>query len=768
MTWVHNFPRHRVLRQLALPLLVASVLASPGLLRLPLGLWALAVLGAAAIVIPSQRSFTKRPALLWFLFAATAATAFQLVPLPEPLVALLSPLAAESVADTHRVLGLEPPSFLPLSLDPDSTAVDLVRWIGLSALAIILARIAAGERGRQQLLRAIAWTGLATGVCAILHAAFGATRVFGIYEPHTEAELLFLSPLVNPNHLSALLVVTSCVAGALAARARESYPKLGWALACAGSAGLCLFLRSRAGVLLLGVALLVLGALVIHRRRSMLVSIRGRRQMFLTLFFTACVVTVLLTLAGEKLFREFTTEPLTTDITTPGGRLTLWASSAQLILESPWVGIGRGAFESTISRVYPSSHIHSYGFAENEYLQTVVDWGIPLALVLGALFVIAIGRALRRLGDDTLTIGAGISLLALLVHAFVDFGLETPALSAVAIALVCVLDRPTLLKHKVPRKLPRRVFAWSAAVLVGGLVLATATPLREDRRALRGNAPQAVEARARAAMLRHSQDPFAAAMVAAARTEAGDRQAFALGNHALRRQPNNPTVHHLVARLLYAAGRPQQACIEYRLAATHTAKFAPIMSEVVARYRDPQAIADCLPAITRVPISTIGALRGIGQDAAALLLARKHSPTFDGHRDWIHLAELEMKQQNVPEALAATDHIDPTVLIGLEAVRVAHVLFDAGSREAGFALLTAAELKSPPEGRALVLLELGRVFFEDKRHDDALAVLNRAQGISTEPKILAQIHRERARVEQALGNQHRALWEEARAKELSP
>ncbi len=703
---------------LAPALLAACVLASPGLARAPLTALALVAIAALGVLLRSSRSFARMPLVVIVGLALAGATLLQLLPLPAGLVAALAPHSFELASETHQVLGLSPPAWLALSSDPHSTALELVKLIGLTSVALVFARLAASSGGRLHLLRAIGFVGAACGALALGHYLFSATELFGIYQPFTSAPLPFLSPLINPNHLSALMIVTTSVALALAVRSTTTRARAGWIAAAAFATTLCLLLRSRAALLLLPAAGLSL--LFLLWRRSRKRTDRGR-PLLVGIFIAACLLSMLAALLGDELAYEFLAQPLLA----PEGRPALWNASLDLALAQPLIGIGRGAFEASIARVYPSSHLLSYSFAENQYLQLVVDFGLPLSLLLGFLLLKMTKRALRHGADDTLAAAAAVALVALLVHALVDFGLETPGLAACAIALVCVLDRPELVTRARPR--------WQGPLWIGTFAMTAALalwarPLREDRKQLFD------EQHARAAMLRHPADYVAPATVASHRFAAGDRRGFAFANHALQRQPQNPHVHHLVARMLVAAGRPFQACIEYRLAAEASPSFASVMREVVARYQRPAEIARCLPLRAVGPLSPVAALAGFGQGEAALLLARR--------------GEVER---------SATDPADLLLLAELETLH--------GSKAAG---RNALDRALPGLTPGYDLVRAGRVLARVGDAASAMALFDRALGMFTESKIRAQIHRERAALHRAAGQLHQADWEETQAKQLSP
>jgi O-antigen ligase len=138
-------------------------------------------------------------------------------------------------------------------------------------------------------------------------------------------------------------------------------------------------------------------------------------------------------------------------LTTPDGlslsRWALWASVAPELPHYWLAGSGGGTFQLLEPLRRTGSYMPGlfYDHAHNEYLEALLEGGLPrLALTLAlAGYVLARGlRALARHPHDRdagLVLGAWFGLLALALHSAVDFGVHMPAVAltaAVAAALM--------------------------------------------------------------------------------------------------------------------------------------------------------------------------------------------------------------------------------------------------------------------------------------------------------------------------------------------
>ncbi len=157
---------------------------------------------------------------------------------------------------------------------------------------------------------------------------------------------------------------------------------------------------SRGGALALGIGGFVTIAALVAQRFVANDTPRRRRAGFLSSslpigIVSVCAVIVVLYASAGGVKDQFTRTSLD-EIHAPRSKFAAWRSAVELIDESPWVGIGRGAFEPVFQRVHPASAYATYTYLENEYLQAVVDWGVPGALVLA---FVAIRSSSSRCGD---------------------------------------------------------------------------------------------------------------------------------------------------------------------------------------------------------------------------------------------------------------------------------------------------------------------------------------------------------------------------------
>ena len=122
-------------------------------------------------------------------------------------------------------------------------------------------------------------------------------------------------------------------------------------------------------------------------------------------------------------------------------RIRIWLAAVEAIRMSPWVGWGLGSFADIYPLVQPLSLPVANDLAHSTPLETIVDVGVPIALVGYAIVLIPCGVALygaltRRRAHRYLP-GAGFAVaLVALLHSMVDFSLQMPAIAFVVSAVL--------------------------------------------------------------------------------------------------------------------------------------------------------------------------------------------------------------------------------------------------------------------------------------------------------------------------------------------
>jgi O-antigen ligase len=577
--------------------LLVSVLVIGGAQRwtqaIVAGLVALALLAQ----LGSRRRLDHVSPLVVLIGIAVAVTAAQLIPLPEALLAALDSRGHELRTDGAALAGSAP--WQVSSLDPAGTLRALGFLVTLLGVALLGLRLASSERGRYLVLGGVAVTcGLAAAVTGV-HALVNADQLYGVYELHY-AKPPVLGPLINPNHLGGLMAIGTVLAIGLGFYSRQaSQLRALWVVIAVGCSATALASLSRGATLALGLGVAMTIALLVAGRLAAAADpgSRPRRALInevpIAIVIAFGLAVAVFTSAG-KVADQLENTSLS-ELSRPLSKYAAWKSSVELVHEAPWLGIGRGALEPAFTRVHAPSAYVTFSHLENEYVQAVVEWGIPAAIAMGLVLVWGIITAARRWRDGPMSAAAIGACAAILFQSSVDFGVEL-----LGVAVPTVLVASTLLGGRLRESRSLAVSAGRVALVLAliGAVVVLALPItrtvQEDHEQLVGDTPAAL-ADVVPIVERHPLDYLAYGEAAATMARTGDPRAVKLLNHALRLHPTHSGLHRLAARMLIASGRRTQGAVELASAMQGTLAPKRLVSEIVSLLPEVDLAAAAIP-----------------------------------------------------------------------------------------------------------------------------------------------------------------------------
>ena len=606
--------------------LAVAIFAVGGALRGAEAAAAVLVAAALAVQVAARSQLERVSPLRLFLGLATAVTAAQLLPLPAALVEAVEPVGAALRVEGAQLAGVSVAS--TLSLDVPGTLRALVFFLTLFALAELALRVAVNERGRYLVLSSVALLcGLAAVVTGV-HELLNLDRLYGVYKPE-HATPSVLGPLLNENQLGCLMALGAVVSLGLTMYTRQrSWKRAMWLVCLTACAVATMASHSRGATLALFAGLIVAAGVLIGQRVARPVTAQRSRKRLrahsLPIAIVSAGVVIVVVYASAGGITHELSRTSTRELDGPNSKYATWRSAQSLIAETPWVGVGRGAFEPVFTRIHPASAFSTFSHLENEYLQAVVDWGIPAALALGVAALWLVIVAARKWRDGPLAAGGLGALAVVALQSNVDFGLEIPGLALPITAIVATLTYVPLREANgrallISRGL--RALVAIAVVAAAGTLLTDATlSLDDDHEAVRAR-PETLAARLHPMIARHPLDYYGYALAAQLAIHDHADTALPLLNHAMTLHPTFPGLHLMAARLLYG-NHKSQAAMEYAAAVRNTMDPTPVINEIVANYAAAPA-ADAIPVDAQPPGDIVRAIEAAGHpDAAVAWLAR--------------------------------------------------------------------------------------------------------------------------------------------------
>jgi O-antigen ligase len=122
---------------------------------------------------------------------------------------------------------------------------------------------------------------------------------------------------------------------------------------------------------------------------------------------------------------------LKNDLVIGSGRWLVWQDAVRMLSDYCWTGIGLGGFKWLYPRYQSRELLMGWSHAHNDYLELLVELGLPAFLVLSVAFIgigVVLLRALSHLETKEYFTLCGIlaALFAFLIHGMMDFNWAIP------------------------------------------------------------------------------------------------------------------------------------------------------------------------------------------------------------------------------------------------------------------------------------------------------------------------------------------------------
>lgn len=443
--------------------------------RHPLGqlVAALVALATAALWLARQAVLRDggwiRTGCEWLLLAGLAVLLLQLAPLPESLLAKISPALTQQFPlwFSHSDASFQLGSLGQASLTPDWTREGLALYLGYALFFWVVAQRLRTLDDVQRVLKWMALASVAMATLGLVQFFAGNGKFLWIYEhPERTASTPVRGAFVNENHFAHFLALgvgpllvwfhTAWSQPRETRRSQQAFATSSadlqqWlrflpaaALGVVGYAALLTY--SRGGVIVVFLAAVVcVGVLV---RASLL----GKKAMF-GLLATGLVLVAAIAIFGyESLATEMesvtSVSAGTFEKLDPGqGRRLLWLADFRGFCDYPLLGTGVGSHREVYPRYFPQYSNAEFTHAESGYVQIMLETGgAGLLLLAWALGLVGCWcfRMLRPTNDAKISVCAAaiVSGLAVsLLHAVWDFAWYIPACMSVTIVLLACACR---------------------------------------------------------------------------------------------------------------------------------------------------------------------------------------------------------------------------------------------------------------------------------------------------------------------------------------
>ena len=333
-----------------------------------------------------------------------------------------------------------------ISFDAQSTVDAIMRLISYGAVFIAAWGFALDRERASRLVKVLLWTITACAAYGLLVQFSGSNTVLWFHKWAYFNNVT--GPFVNRNNFATYIGFGAVICAVLLfgrlkpafepeLSRRESLIRLvratfgtSWDYLAAGAVLLTALLLtgSRAGTASTFLGLLTVGALLVAREGS------KRSLPLMSVLVGGLVVIAFLSLSGEEVIDRTLATSITTEERQAVFTLTLTA-----INDHFWSGIGLGTFDPVFAIYRDTTLQNNWDKAHNVYLETMLELGVPAALVMFAstawIIILCVrGYFLRHRDRNYPLIAIGCAVIAT-VHSTLDFSLQIPAV-AMAFAVV--------------------------------------------------------------------------------------------------------------------------------------------------------------------------------------------------------------------------------------------------------------------------------------------------------------------------------------------
>lgn len=428
----------------------------------PWAYWPLAALcvlsGIAGLIVAAPTKVEGASRAFRFALAGTAAAiAIQLVPLPNSVVASISPRTAPLVSRLSPAFAAGLQSIHPLSVWPRDTRTALALYASLAVLCIGATSLFS-LTGSRRFVEFLTGFGAFLALIGFVQKSLSNRYLYGFWE--LEVARTPFGPFVNRNHFAGWMVMALPLTLALLVAGIDQGMrglKRGWrqrVLWFASAEANRLILVAVAAVLMtLSLMLTMSRSGMTAFALSMLITAwfvaRGVRSRSRQLVAAACLavmaIVVILWTGPDVVASRFAAA----DWGEFNNRKGAWADAWTVARDFPLAGTGLNTYWSAALFYQRHDMAYFFGQAHNDYLQLAAEGGLLVtlpALACLLVFIHDVRRAMEGPRTETsqwLRAGAVASLIAIACQETVEFSLQMPG-NAALFAVVCAiaLHRP--------------------------------------------------------------------------------------------------------------------------------------------------------------------------------------------------------------------------------------------------------------------------------------------------------------------------------------
>jgi len=344
------------------------------------------------------------------VFTFLAYGTLQALPLPAPLIKVLSPLSFQM----QSFYSVETRSMMTISLNAYGTVYDTIKGFAFLTVFAISAASFSDRDEVNRTLKILTIFGFSLAVFAIVQKAAWNNGIYWVRNLTLGGSPF--GPFVNRNHFAGLMDMLIPLGLGLALTQQKREKKILFGFLTVIMAVSLFFSLSRGGIISFFAGITLFTLLMLQRDR-------GSRKIWLIGFFVAVVLSYVIYLGVDPIIERF----YKTDVSGEE-RLVVWSATWNAVRDFWLTGAGLGSFLG-IFLLYspPSIQGGIYDHAHNDYLEFFLETGLVGAVFLLTFLSLMIYMVMKtplRGRSGLLRTAAISSVFTMMVHSIFDFNLH--------------------------------------------------------------------------------------------------------------------------------------------------------------------------------------------------------------------------------------------------------------------------------------------------------------------------------------------------------
>jgi O-antigen ligase len=435
------------------------------------------------VALTSSRRVPAIGAVASALAGVAAAACVQLLPLPVPWLARVSPAADSFMRRmdfAYALRAVDGSGWHPISLAPGRTALGLALFGAFALFTLGMSRLLS-RVGAKTVTVALLSLGVVLALVGLAQAAvypepttLQPAHIYGVWAPENFS--FPFGPFINRNHFAGWMLMTIPLGLAFfydalqrilqgaAAHRRDTLALIGSAqvgtLMSAGAATLLMSLsllmtRSRSGLGAFAIGSALAAAVVLRRQPTM------KRRLVVAAMFSVLLVATATWAGVDTVIGKFTADEQ--GVQSIAGRRLIWGDATRIARDFRLTGTGLNTFGTAMIGYQSGTPEVHYFEAHNDYLQIASEGGLLLvipSLIAVVVFALQVRRRFREAPTFGTTywirVGAVVGMVSVALQSLFEFSLQMPG-NAVLFALlmaVALHESPNL--RATSQAAPRR------------------------------------------------------------------------------------------------------------------------------------------------------------------------------------------------------------------------------------------------------------------------------------------------------------------------